>query len=319
MWQEEEDLSGEPTKRHEACFVMVNGKGYLIGGRDRGERKHVDIYDPSTKTWTEGSRLPIELHHMQCIEHDEKVWILSSWTNNDRVVGLVRVYDTVTDTWSTREGLPSARARGSSAAVKVGSGAYVIGGNRGGHGEQGTAYPWVDYYNFDTGSWITGLANLPDARDHSGAALLYGKMVCVSSGRDSGVANFFSALKFPTYCFDVNVDDPSDITWRNMEADIPTGRAGSAVGTLCDGRMAVVGGESGEGAHKEVEVFDGVRWTKMHGLRTGRHGTGLAVSNCDSCGLVFVASGSGGRGGGPELTSTEVFSPDGRNFDCEGF
>ena len=52
------------TARHEACFVMVNGLAYLIGGRGY---KRIDIYNPVTRTWSTGQEPPIQLHHMQCV------------------------------------------------------------------------------------------------------------------------------------------------------------------------------------------------------------------------------------------------------------
>ena len=57
-----------PHKRHEACFVNVNGKGYLIGGR--GE-KPVDVYDPNIQSWTQKAGPGLELHHMQCVAVEE--------------------------------------------------------------------------------------------------------------------------------------------------------------------------------------------------------------------------------------------------------
>lgn len=65
------------TPRHEACFVMVGNKAYLLSGRGI---KAVDIYDPVTRTWTTGPAPPMEIHHTQCVAADNKIWIVSSWT-----------------------------------------------------------------------------------------------------------------------------------------------------------------------------------------------------------------------------------------------
>ena len=64
-------------KRHEACFVMVGRKGYLIAGR---ARRNVEIYDVIHRTWSVGAKPPIQLHHSQCVVADNKIWIVSSWT-----------------------------------------------------------------------------------------------------------------------------------------------------------------------------------------------------------------------------------------------
>lgn len=67
------------TKRHEACFVMVNGLAYLLGGRGR---KVMDVYDPKTKIWIQQTGPPIELHHTQCVAvpADDQIYIVSAWT-----------------------------------------------------------------------------------------------------------------------------------------------------------------------------------------------------------------------------------------------
>ena len=64
--------------RHEACFVMVGRRAYLLAGR---ARKAVNIYDPITRTWTNGKAPPIQIHHTQCVVvNNESIWIVSPWT-----------------------------------------------------------------------------------------------------------------------------------------------------------------------------------------------------------------------------------------------
>jgi hypothetical protein len=65
------------TARHEACFVIVGLKAYLIAGRGRSA---VNIYNPISRSWTNGATPPIQIHHTQCVVADNKIWIVSSWT-----------------------------------------------------------------------------------------------------------------------------------------------------------------------------------------------------------------------------------------------
>lgn len=67
------------SKRHEACFVMVNEFAYLIGGRGL---KRIDVYDPRRNRWHQKTGPPIELHHMQCVAvpSDNQIYIVSAWT-----------------------------------------------------------------------------------------------------------------------------------------------------------------------------------------------------------------------------------------------
>lgn len=315
IWQNiDANLTGLPQPRHEACFVMARGKGYLFGGRGfRG----LDIFDPKAKTWTRGANPPVQMHHMQCVAYRARIFVVSSWfgsfpseENNDRIY----IYNTIKDKWHSRRGLPEPRLRGGAAAVLHDHKIYVVGGNRGGHGEGSESLGFMDYYDIRERNWTTGLPELPSPRDHVGGAIVNGKL-CIAGGRLGSARNFFAAVVRSTYCYDFTTS-----TWENMNADIPAGRAGAATGTTCDGRMMVAGGE-GElsAAFDQVDFFDGTSWTTGAPLQRARHGSGLAISRCEACDRIFIASGSGARGGRPELNSTEVFLPTGSSKKCERF
>jgi Kelch motif len=81
QWIEVNRNATEIIPRHEACFVMVGRKAYLLGGRYR-EDNAVDIYDPVSRTWSKGKAPPMELHHTQCVVVDGRIWIASSWTGS---------------------------------------------------------------------------------------------------------------------------------------------------------------------------------------------------------------------------------------------
>lgn len=310
--------SGSFTKRHESCFVMVDGKAYLVGGRNS---KNVEIFDPKTAAWSSGSRPPIPLHHMQCIVWRSKIWLVSPWTGSfplEDTVSSVYVYDPVTNSWSTKQGLPESRRRGAAAAVLVGSGVYVVGGNVGGHGPQSTTLGWMDYYDLEADRWTTNLPDLPDDRDHTGGALI-GNNLCIASGRHGNYSWAGNKQRVSTWCYDIRQRFSG--TWRDMNAPLPQGRSGSAIGTLCDGRMMLAGGEAID-AFSTVNIFDGSKWTATGSMNVKRHGTGLAISSC-SCGKVFIAAGASTRGGSNEVSDprlfTEVYLPGGRDYFCSSF
>lgn len=303
-------LSGLPQARHEACFVMVNGKGYLLGGR--GTRV-VSVFDPLEKTWTAGPRMKKQMHHMQCVAVGAKIYIANAWyggSPREKNHENMFVFDTATMTWAMDlPALPEARRRGGGAAVVHDMKIYVVGGNRGGHGPPAKTLGWMDYFDLKTGKWVTGLPNLPEGRDHFGGALVRGEL-CVAGGRNGGAQSFFGATVASVYCYNF-----SKKAWRRAQ-DIPTPRAGAATERTCDGKMMVVGGEGKYSkAFNVVEMFDGMSWTKGPMLVRQRHGSGLAVADC-RCGHIFIASGNGKRGGGQELTSTEVFVPSGKARSC---
>ena len=299
--------SGLLKKRHEACFVAVGDKAYLIGGRGL---LPVTEFVPFNQTWNKKSKPPVELNHMQCVAVDEKIWIMSAWTGNypnETAVADIYIYDPSMDSWAIKTGLPENRRRGGAAAVFVDRNGtreiYVSHGNRGGHGAHAQALGWLDKYNVDTDTWTTNLTDAPNPRDHTGGALVNGNRICVAGGRDGGEAAFFNTTVAPTDCFNLDTG-----LWES-KAPIPTPRAGSAYGTTCDGKLMVAGGEGYGQAWANVEVFDGDVWDVWNPLNEARHGTGLAVF-C-GCNEIYIASGSGDQGGFPELSTTERYVPSG--------
>lgn len=243
---------------------------------------------------------------MQCVGYDSKVWIVSSWHGeypNEENHEKIFIYDTITDTWSTKEGLPENRRRGGAASVEYKGEIYVSHGNRGGHGRMSTTYGWLDKYNIAEDRWITNLPTAPNPRDHTGGAIVLTTngehLLCVASGRNGG-SDGFDDVVVETDCFNLQTQQ-----W-STHASINQGRAGAAIGTTCDKKLMVAGGEGFGQAHSNVDVFDGITWTAFPSLRDPRHGTGLAFS-CD-CDQVHIASGSGDQGGGPELGTIETLS-----------
>jgi hypothetical protein len=300
---------GSPTPRDEACFVMVAGKAYLIGGRGVHP---TDVFDPADHTWTAKSPTPKEISHMQCVAYNNSVYIAGGWYGRfpyEQNHPEMFVYDTDSDAWSTRPYLPNnpERRRGSAAFVlsddhKM----YLIGGNIGGHGSHSKAQALFDVYDPVRNTW-NERGMLPDAihrRDHTGGAMVGGRL-CVASGRDGGQADFFNSPVLPVDCFDFQ-----SRTW-SAGPNMPHGRAGAAVGQDRSGRLIVAGGEGFGRAYNHVDVFDGHSWNSIAPLNAARHGTGLAVGSFNCTGHMYIAAGVGLQGGSNELITTEEFVPSG--------
>ena len=304
----EVDADADIHKRHENCFAMVGRKAYLVGGRGM---LPVEIYDPVTRTWSQGAPLPLELHHMQCVSAQGKLWIVAAWTGGyprETNAEHVYVYDPLIDSWSTRTAMPLARRRGGAAAVvsddetKI----YVSHGNSGGHetGNHAISHGYLDEYTIATDSW-RALPDAPNPRDHCGGAMVNGR-ICVAGGRNGGVLGWPEVA--PTDCFDLATEQ-----W-SVEANIPQVRGGSSYGTTCDGKLMVAGGEGSNQAWAQVDVFDGSTWTTINSLVVGRHGTQLAV-DC-VCDQIHIASGAETVGGQREITSVETYFPGGVDVAC---
>ena len=291
-----------PTMRHEHGYVKVGGRFYLVGGR--GE-KPVEIFDPATRTWTAGAAPPIELHHFQALEHDGKVWVVGAMTGGwpkEPPVPEVHIYDPATDRWTRGPSIPSDRRRGGAGAVVHEGRIYVVAGITNGHTSGHVA--WLDVLDPRTGTWQR-LADAPRPRDHFQAGVIDGKLYVAGGRRSSAGTNQHFELVVP----EVDVYDFRTNAWTTLPpaSNIPTPRAGSTTVVL-DGRLVVIGGESGaqEAGHAEVEALDPRtgRWTALAPMNTGRHAAQAVLHD----GRIWIAAGSRTRGA-TEVASQEVYTP----------
>lgn len=288
-----------PTARHEASMVEANDKLYLIGGR---RVNPVDQYDPKTQRWTELSLPPIELHHFQAVTVGDVIYIVGAFTGpwpNETPVGRVIKYYPALDKFEYGHNIPASRQRGAAGAVYHKGKIYIVGGITDGH--MGGYRSWLDAYDPITGEWQV-LADAPHARDHFQASVINNKLYAIAGRHSSQATDQGFELTIP----DVDVYDFDTGVWQTLseQANLPTERAGN-MAIAWQNQVIIAGGESGEqvAAHDEVEVFntETLKWEAWPSLNQGRHGTGLGIIN----GHLYVGSGSGNRGGEPELFSIE--------------
>ncbi|MCV9389263.1 Kelch repeat-containing protein [Reichenbachiella ulvae] len=294
------DCEGQPHVRHEAGAVAVNGKLYLLGGR---RIQAVDVFDPKTNVWDSLSKVPQEMHHFQPIVYKNRVYIVGAFTGGypkESPIPHIWIYDPTTDQWSKGPEIPESRRRGGAACVLIQDELYLIGGIQLGH-TSGTV-AWVDRLNLETGEWKM-LTDAPHRRDHVVAAS-DGKCIYVLGGRttDYHEEGRFTAF-FDTAQPAVDKLDLKSMKWETMQNPLPVASAGGTA-IHANNHIYYTGGESDQKeAHDEVQVLDpkSDQWTIVAKLNQGRHGTSLVcIANS-----LYIASGSGNRGGGPELSSIE--------------
>lgn len=279
-------------------MVAFKNKVYLIGGR---RINPVDVYDPQTNTWTAMSKTPLELHHFQAVVVGDAIYLMGAMTGpfpKEMPLEKIVVYYPAEDRFEFVHSIPESRRRGGAGAVLYNENIYIVGGITNGHidGYQ----PWLDRYDPKTGQWDV-LADARHARDHFQAVVIGDKLYSIA-GRTTSQATkeVFSRVVAPVDVFDFKTNG-----WLPQSECpvLPTPRAGN-MATVWNGEVVVGGGETTQKtAHNDVEAFDTTtgKWRSWPSLNRGRHGSGFAIVGE----YIYTASGSGNRGGSPELTSIE--------------
>lgn len=293
--------NGEPHCRHENGFAEFDGKFYLFGGR---RIQPVDIFDPDTNTWTSASPPPKEIHHFQPVRVNDELWLLGTMTGEfprETPLETVYIYIPATDTWKEGPEIPPERRRGAAGCVLHDDGwIYLVGGIVDGH-HSGTQC-WFDRINPQTGEWQI-LPDAPNKRDHAPAAILENRLYFFG-GRETGRHNGtdYNALFFATIA-DVDVYDFETGTWSVHNEPLPIQTAAGGSGVV-NNKIHYVGGEAGRmEAFTQMQIFDpqSEKWAMGPQLNRARHGTNCCVFD----NKLWIAAGSGARGGEPELTSIE--------------
>ena len=221
---------------------------------------------------------------------------------HEKPLDKILIYKPKEDKWIWGDSIPESRGRGSAGIVVKDDFAFVISGITDGHWEGHVA--WVDRYNFKTGKW-TVLSDAPRPRDHFQAALYNNKIYCASGRNSSAKTNETFNLTIP----EVDVYDIKSNTWETLpeSSNIPIQRAGASA-IINKGNLIVIGGESAaqKTAHNDIDVLEleSGNWISGKKLVRGRHGTQAIIYK----NTIYIAAGSGNRGGKPELASMEAFS-----------
>jgi RNA polymerase sigma factor (sigma-70 family) len=172
-WTQKTDM---PTPRVCPSASVVDGKIYLIGGATRfvldigaAEKdmlSTVEMYDPSTDTWTIKSDMPVKMFGATSVV-DGKIYAVGG----DSLV----VYDPVADSWVEKAHMPTPRML--LATIVINNRIYAIGGT------EPFVHPWlgmntVEEYDPETDTWV-GRADMSGIRLGLSTTVIDGKIYAV--------------------------------------------------------------------------------------------------------------------------------------------
>lgn len=278
----------------EFALAEANGRLYVLGGYppSRQTARTVQIYDIASDRWELGPQLPQPNNHGMAAAVDGRIYLLGGQTTDDQqgatAVHTVYELDPARGSWVEKARMPTARSGG--VAVAHAGKIYVAGG-RVPRGSDFAVYdPAADRWEV--------LPNLPSQRNHITGAAIDGR-IHVVGGR---LGNGLSPLKSAAH----EVYDPATRSWTTA-APMLRGRSGMN-GVVARGCFHVWGGEAPTGMTPDHDYYDPRtnQWASLPAMPIPIHGVvGSAYVN----GLIWVAGGGTGVGGGSGSHHTQTYRP----------
>ena len=241
-----------PLAAHHLAVAENGGKIYVFGGgvqRQAGGPSYVPVnnaweYDPAADTWKALAAMPTKRLAAVAVAADGKIYVMGGAGNYPskedaaldpgqphRVLDLNQAYDPATNTWTTRQTLPT--PRNSMFTGVVNGKIYLIGGRLGSaFSANGSATDIVEEYDPAADHWGFLKDRMPTPRD-KGAAGVYQGRIYVAGGESITALNNSVSRAFEAY-------DPASNSWTAL-GNMPTARYGLAGGVIGN-RMHIVGG-----------------------------------------------------------------------------
>ncbi|ABX05450.1 kelch repeat-containing protein [Herpetosiphon sp.] len=234
-------LAQRPYKTHSHSAQVWNQRLYLFGGAGTSAGK-VQIYQPSSNSWSQGTAMPFATMAASSAFIDGKIYvaggIVSGNTSNYHAA-----YDPTANTWANLPNMPL--ARNGAAGGTDGHFFYLFGGRA--SGTIGAASNDLQIYDPLTQTWTSSASDptippLPQARADLGQAIWYkGEFYLLGGADQAGVSNR------------VDVYNPLTKSWRSV-APMPTARQGHAP-ILVGGRIYVPAGGT-QASSSQSRIFE---------------------------------------------------------------
>jgi len=278
---------------------VINGILYVVGGTSVDGTgtalPTLQAYDPVSNTWTTKASMSTGREGPAAGVINGVLYVAggvgSGGIGRADAIAALEAYNPVTDTWTTKAPMPTARAGG--AAGVINGILFVVGGTSssvtGGYADLNS----VEAYNPTTNTWATK-APMPTAGFGMASAVINGILY---------VAGFSAASAA------VEAYDPATDTWTT-EAPMLTARAGPTAGVI-NGTLYVVGGFP---AYPQVvtslatvEAYNPATntWATKALMPTARGTPAGGVVN----GVLYVAGGGTATSNDKGVGRVEAFTP----------
>ena len=259
-------------------IAVVDGKIYAIGGKnEEGVLNITEKYDPVTNEWTSKTSMPTARSDFGIAVYQNRIYVIGGSIGSGTVwgesllTGATEVYDPETDTWETKNSMPTPR-QGLEANV-VSDKIYLIGGVRYVGAFIHLEFDENEVYDPVTDSW-TIKAVLPTAVWGYSSVVVDNKIYLIGGGNKTSDGTFPVTLN--------QIYNPATNTW-NFGQNVPTGLwdadAGATTGVFAPKRIYVLGGAYYNIAYNLTQRYNPEAniWTIDTPIPTPRYELGVAV------------------------------------------
>lgn len=272
--------------------AVVNGKIHVIGGS-----VHY-VYDPVTGNWVAKESMPTARHYFGIAVCQNKIYTIGGglwdsdigWITSNKT----EVYDPITDSWETKNAMPTSRM--SLSANEVDGKIYLIGGQTGG---PSSIVGLNEVYDVANDSW-TIKEPIPYPVDSYASAVADDKIYVIGG---------FEGLYHGVPVGYTQIYDPLTDSW-SLGASLPeivrSAAAGATTGISAPKRIYVVGGEQDMVACNYTQIYniDNDSWMLGAQMPTARSSLSVAVVND----VLYAIGGSLGPMT-PFMTTVEQYLP----------
>ena len=314
QWTRKADM---PTARSYFSTAVVNGKIFAIGGQIQVETdvfgdltlSKVEMYNPETDTWERKADMPTARSAASTSvvdgkiytiggEQVEKVKMYKGWVNKIKNLPTVEMYDPLTDTWTQKADMPTARSYFSTSVMdgKI----YAIGGTS--IFNEQYRLETVEVYDPSTDTWAKA-SDLNHARSCAALSVVNGEIYAMGGWGLSEIQDQRDPILSSIEVFNLKINQ-----WQERTGMIAPKTSHAA--SVINGKIYVTGGYFREGEEYKtlstIEIYDPAtdHWTQEPDMLIGRSGHTTEVID----GQIYIFGGDSNNFY-DRLTSVEVYDP----------
>ena len=267
----------------------------VSGGRDQSRyHKKTEMWDPATDEWTLGPNMAKKRFDQASVKLPDGRLLVSGGT--DEIISLISLAEFFDPTasemgeWSPAGEMTQARAEHTATLLNDGR-VLIVGGGKGGLGQEGTTFDTAEVWDPDSNSWSPAGTLSVGRAGHTATLLNDGRILVTGSKGKVTTAEIY---------------DPASGEWT-LAGEMSEWRVLHSATLLTDGRVMVAGGLP---EVSSTDIYDPATgtWTPGTPLRGPRYGQTTTILNDNR--VLLAGGNSVDSSGDRNITAdSEIYEP----------